>query len=193
MWKNPLVVTILDNYFPLDIRRIIFDLYCCLQYDAFHHILWQCNDVKHQYKCLRIKPFLSKYDAIYDPLFFDGFRILDLSGCNLFSIPIELTLLKNLVELKLNHNKISSVPNELLFVHRLRILHLEANKFKTVSDILGKMKLIQIYLNSNSLKKLPISLRPIVSSYPQNIRWVNDNYYYEIFVKQITDFEQNLQ
>lgn len=85
----------------------------------------------------------------------DSVYRLDMSRSKLTEIPVELFQFKNLVELNLSKNKLTSLPSEFIFEH-LEVLHLTKNKFEDFPTVLCKNRTLkQLFFGKNSLSELP--------------------------------------
>ena len=77
---------------------------------------------------------------------------LNLSICDMISLPVEITQLTNLQTLDLGHNRLTIVPDSLGQLTNLRKLVLSDNQLTIVPDSLGRLtNLRKLYLSGNQL------------------------------------------
>ncbi|MFX1392589.1 MAG: leucine-rich repeat domain-containing protein [Promethearchaeota archaeon] len=89
---------------------------------------------------------------------------LDLSDCNLTSIPDEVFSFPNLKELILSRNNFTSLPKEIGNLTSLEILELSHNKLTTLPDEIGDLRALQkLYLSFNHISNLPTSISKLTS------------------------------
>ncbi len=80
---------------------------------------------------------------------------LDLSKERLVDFPAEVLAFKNLRELYLNKNKLTTLPATFFFPN-LEVLDLTQNKFEIFPDVICKhASLTQLYMSKNALSALP--------------------------------------
>jgi Leucine-rich repeat (LRR) protein len=81
---------------------------------------------------------------------------LYLGDNDLTSLPPEIGLLTNLRTLYLNDNKFTSLPSVIGQLTNLRTLHLHDNKLTSLSSVIGQLtNLYGLYLHNNKLTSLP--------------------------------------
>lgn len=80
---------------------------------------------------------------------------LDLSKHKLQTVPSEIYVFKNLRELNLSQNKLTSLPDE-FFLPNLQILNLEKNNLDTFSNSICKNTTLQyLYMGKNDVAVVP--------------------------------------
>lgn len=79
---------------------------------------------------------------------------IDLSNCNLTSIPIEVFQCHDSLEvLNLGGNNLESLPDSMIKLQKLRVLFFAQNKFKSIPIILGKLySLFMLSFKSNQIE-----------------------------------------
>ena len=88
---------------------------------------------------------------------------VDLSNCELDTLPLELLLLADCLEvLNLGGNNLCDLPLEMILFKKLRILFFAQNKFEYIPDVLGQLPaLYMLSFKSNMLRAVtPQSLSP---------------------------------
>ena len=89
---------------------------------------------------------------------------LDLSECNLASIPQEVFEISGLEDLSLAGNEINFLPPEIGKLTSLRRLQLSGNQLRTLPEELGELQALEgLWLHGNRLKELPSSLSSLVN------------------------------
>jgi Leucine-rich repeat (LRR) protein len=101
----------------------------------------------------RDRVFKSLEEALTVPA--DSVYQLDLSKSKLTSVPSEIKTFKNLQNLNLSKNKISSIDGDFIF-DDLRILDLSKNKLKHFPDVICQNTSIRnLFLGKNDIPKIP--------------------------------------
>lgn len=81
---------------------------------------------------------------------------LNLSGCNLSSIPENIIEYPNLTKLVLSNNKIKVIPSNIIELNKLRVLDLANNEIKVLHSAVFKLpKLKTLNLYGNQIVKFP--------------------------------------
>ncbi|KAH7662143.1 Phospholipase A(1) protein [Dioscorea alata] len=89
-----------------------------------------------------------------------GVTVLDLSGCGLSVLPVELTKLPQLERLYLDNNKLSLLPPELGQLKRLKILNVDNNMLVSVpAELRQCVALVELSLEHNKLVRPLLDFR----------------------------------
>ncbi|XP_039139785.1 phospholipase A I [Dioscorea cayenensis subsp. rotundata] len=89
-----------------------------------------------------------------------GVTVLDLSGCGLSVLPVELTKLPQLERLYLDNNKLSLLPPELGQLKRLKILSVDNNMLVSVpAELRQCVALVELSLEHNKLVRPLLDFR----------------------------------
>lgn len=107
------------------------------------------------------KIYTSLEKALSEP---DSVVILKLRRKGYEAFPMEVFKFKNMKELDLGNNKISSLPSNIGELENLEILNLERNKFTSVGKEIGSLRRIR-YLDfgMNSIQALPHEMGNLIN------------------------------
>jgi Leucine-rich repeat (LRR) protein len=84
---------------------------------------------------------------------------LILSNNNLDSLPDTLAKFTELIELKIDHNKLKKFPDIFKELKSLQILDISHNNLTSISDTIGYAEnLTELYINNNKLACIPYSI-----------------------------------
>ena len=100
------------------------------------------------------------YDSLEEALLVhpDSVYRLDLSQKKLREIPVEIFQFKNLQNLNLEKNKLSSLPKEFIFP-QLEILNLSKNDFEKFPEVVTEnITLKQLLMGKNKIDSIPESI-----------------------------------
>lgn len=97
---------------------------------------------------------------------------LDLTGCQLETLPESIALLKELAYLDLCTNHLETVPECIKKLTQLKVLDLRGNKLAKLPPFLTKMyRLNRLELLENPIREVPSSLHKKVWELPYSARW----------------------
>ncbi len=97
-----------------------------------------------------------------------GVRRLDLSGCGLSELPMEVFALADTLEiLDVSGNTLSALPDGLPRLHRLRILFASGNQFTALPEVLGRcVQLEMVGFKANRIRTVT------AAALPARLRWL---------------------
>jgi len=83
---------------------------------------------------------------------------LHLSGNPLMTFPSPVLRCSNLKHLDLSRCRLSKLPEDICLLKKFHYLCLSSNRFETIPDSIGKLKVVELDLNHNSILVIPESL-----------------------------------
>jgi len=118
----------------------------------------------------------TQLPSLLDKLHETGCEIdtLNLSACQLKSLPPQIGKLTALTQLDLLANQLKDLPQELTQLTALENLDLRGNALKTVPKVIHQLSTLKsLSLRRNDISLLPLSLKPILTTRPDHAKWVN--------------------
>ena len=92
-----------------------------------------------------------------------------------------LDLLKNLHELDISSNRLISLPETMKKLTKLTHLYINGNPLTEFPNFVSELpNLNSLAINATKIKKVPYSLKNIISSYSPGITWISAFYFYMV-------------
>lgn len=123
-----------------------------------------------------LKDLVEKCESNGDiPSYLSKIKCLDLSHCELQTLPDEIEALSSLEELILINNRLTQLPRGLTSLSHLRNVQLQNNLFTAVpfaicsiaqSRIL-KNEVFNLYLRENPIPSIPLEIKSVIRSMPR--------------------------
>eukprot|EP00056_Hartaetosiga_gracilis_P012387 m.197350 g.197350 ORF g.197350 m.197350 type:complete len:247 (+) comp13682_c0_seq1:128-868(+) len=75
------------------------------------------------------------------------------------AMPFCVLSFSKLKQLNISHNKLTSIPPEVFQLKKLEVINVSFNQISVIPDAVGECQAIELNVNGNNIKQLPIALK----------------------------------